>query len=312
MQVISNINIDLIEPAIPPRVYAKQYDEDSRWIYATITQNGAEYEIPSGAYAVFAAAKPDGTFAIYDSNDQNDVAVFISGSVVQVQLTAAVLNVPGDVLAQISLYSANAEKLTTFSFVIAVSKSVVDDNSISEDYINVLTGLIQQAVNAENAAAESAAAAQEAASSITVPIPVTAGGTGATTVLNALKNLGMLPNVFNAPPANFVARFQFIDDVPWWQDNMTTQEFMTAMPADYTLFTECSTHLLADKPANYFQAIFAKGHSEYYHHALAWQGGVITPRLYVYNGTPDGGAWSRLLTAADFVLDGTTLKITTT
>lgn len=318
MQVISYINVDLIEPSSPPRVYAKQYDEDGRWIYATITQNGAEYDIPSGAYAVFAAAKPDGTYAIYDSNEQNDVAVFISGSVVQVQLTSAVLNVAGTTLAQISLYSANAEKITTFTFVIEVSASVVDGDSVPEDYINVLTGLIQQAVAAQNAAADSAAAAQEAASSITTPIPITAGGTGGTAVIEALHNLGILAGGINRLPTSTVTQYRYVQDFAWYTGtSMTTAEFMSAMPTDTTVIAICSLNEnsakpIADCPSTYTMMMLVKGSNNNYRNGIAWNVNAATPKFWVYSSNGSGTAnWAKIMTSADFTLTNGVLHINT-
>lgn len=350
MQAISYINIDIIETTMPPRVYAKQYDEDGRWIYATVTENGAEYPIPDGAYAVFSAAKPDGTFAIYDSNAENDVAIFIDGSVVKVQLIAAALDVAGVTKAQISLYSANAEKITTFTFDIDVEKSVVDDNSVASDYVNVLTGLIQQAVNAENGAVAAKDAAEAAAGQMTnavrydvaqtltdaqkqtacdnigvtdavedalFPVSLINGGTGADTILGALEALKIMASGINVEPQSAITQFQYYNGFSWYTAGMSTAEFMAGMPNHSAVLCICSmssgARMFSDAPEDYMMMLLVKGSSNAYRNGIAWRANTSVPRVWVFSGNSVGESnWRRILTSADFVYSNGVLSITTT
>lgn len=175
MTIQTQITLDLVNRQAPLVVHAKQYDNNTRQIAALLTENGAAFDIPDGTTAIFQMAKPDGTYVFYDSDEAGDPAVVIDGSIVTVTLVAAALQVAGECQAQIDLYNAG-DKLTSFTFIIAVQPSTVPDDAISETYVNVLTELIGEAqaaaqqaeaaisTTAANAAAAAASASAAAAS----------------------------------------------------------------------------------------------------------------------------------------------------
>ena len=169
MIVLQRITLDLIDCAVPVVVNAKQYDENTRIIEAQLTAGGVPFQIGPNAVGVFQLRKPDGTFCVYDSDEENDPAVFVDGDTVQVKLVAAALSAAGDGYAQIDLYDGEG-KLTSFTFILRIQESTVPDGAISEDYINILTSLINRAESAaedafdySEAAAESAENAAQAA-----------------------------------------------------------------------------------------------------------------------------------------------------
>lgn len=155
MQVFSKINLDLLRPAAQVIVHAKQNDKAARFVQANLWEGGQPFT-PSDALAVFRAAKPDGAATFYDTNENGDPAIVIDGNVATIELVEQVLTVPGDVTAELNLYTADGEKLTSFTFTIRVQASVLNDVEISSsDYFNVLTSTLTQA----QAAAERAEAA---------------------------------------------------------------------------------------------------------------------------------------------------------
>jgi hypothetical protein len=58
--IVSHIDIDLYSQSGNPCIYAKQYDQNARWIEATIWDNGASYEVPADWGVTFNGTKPDG------------------------------------------------------------------------------------------------------------------------------------------------------------------------------------------------------------------------------------------------------------
>lgn len=184
MTIQTQITLDLVNRQAPLVVHAKQYDNNTRQIAALLTENGAAFDIPDGTTAIFQMAKPDGTYVFYDSDEAGDPAVVIDGSIVTVTLVAAALQVAGECQAQIDLYNAG-DKLTSFTFIIAVQPSTVPDDAISETYVNVLTELIGEAqaaaqqaeaaisTTAANAAAAAASASAAAASATEAAASVT-------------------------------------------------------------------------------------------------------------------------------------------
>ena len=159
MQVFSKINLDLLRPAAQVIVHAKQNDKAARFVQAYLWEGGQPFA-PVDVLAVFRAAKPDGTATFYDTNEEGDPAIVIDGNIATIELVEQVLTVPGDVVAELNLYTAGGEKLTSFTFTIRVQASVLNDAEIaSSDYYNVLTNTLTQA----QAAAERAEAEAERA-----------------------------------------------------------------------------------------------------------------------------------------------------
>jgi len=159
LQIYTKIDLDLLRPAVQVIVNAKQNDKASRFIQANLWEGGQPFA-PGSVLATFRVLKPDGTAAFYDTNENGDPAIVIDGNIATIELVEQVLTVPGDVAAELNLYTAGGEKLTSFTFVIRVQTSVLNDAEISSsDYFNVLTNTLTQA----QAAADRAEAAADRA-----------------------------------------------------------------------------------------------------------------------------------------------------
>ena len=170
MQVTKNITLDLLETGVKVIVKAKQNDRNTRYIAAHLYAGNVTYPVPSGTEIAFRYKKPDGTAGFYDALPDNSPAITVSGNTVTVELVEQVLTVAGRVHCEINMYNAASEKLTTFTFEIAVEESVLTDAEIvSSDYYNVLTAEIAKALQAVTDATEqaenAAQSAQEAADS---------------------------------------------------------------------------------------------------------------------------------------------------
>lgn len=168
MQVTKNITLDLLETGSPVIIKAKQNDRNTRYIAAHLYVDGLAYPVPSGTEIAFRYKKPDGTAGFYDALPDNSPAITVSGNTVTVELVEQVLTAAGCVHCEINMYNAASEKLTTFTFEIAVEESVLTDAEIiSIDYYNVLTAEIAKALQAATDATEqaenAAQSAQEAA-----------------------------------------------------------------------------------------------------------------------------------------------------
>lgn len=162
MTIKTPITLDLISRQAPVVVHAVQYDEVIRQIEATLTAGGVPLDL-TGMAAEFRMVKPDGTYVYYDSDEQDEPAVTISGSTVTVTLVAAALQAAGEGKAQIDLYDGSG-KASSFEFVIRIQASTVPDGAISETYVNALTALANRAETAATDAEAAQAAAEAAAS----------------------------------------------------------------------------------------------------------------------------------------------------
>ena len=157
MQIIREIQLDLKNPAITLPVHAKQNDQLTRYIKAYLYDGGVPFEPPPGTLAMFRAKKPDGTECFYDTNEKGEPAIVIEGNTVTVELAHQVLTRAGKVDAEINLYTAQEERLTSFSFVVQVERSALPDEEIlSSDYYNILAKQIAQTLDAAKDAEESA------------------------------------------------------------------------------------------------------------------------------------------------------------
>lgn len=142
MNVLGNIVLDMQRPGYAV-IYAVQFDKLSRQITAQLTDKGLPWTVPTGALMTIRYSKPDGTQGFYDTLEDGTKAYTVSGSTVTITLAQQALAAAGNVLMQLNFYTAAGAALSTFSFVVTVQPSVLNDAEIvSSDYYNVLTGLM--------------------------------------------------------------------------------------------------------------------------------------------------------------------------
>lgn len=167
MKVTSQITVDLLHPNVATLVYAKQADQQSRFISAALLEGSQPWTPPTGALTAVRYRKPDGTIGWYDTTENKAAAVTMNGNVATIQLAAQALTVSGDVYIELEFYTQSAEKLSSFALVLAVEASAVSDGEIeSSDYFNVLAETLAEIVkalpNIQNADKYAQAAAKSA------------------------------------------------------------------------------------------------------------------------------------------------------
>lgn len=168
MKVTSQITVDLLHPNVATLVYAKQADQQSRFISATLLEGSQPWTPPTGVLAAVRYRKPDGTIGWYDTTENKAAAVTMSGNVATIQLAAQALTVSGDVYIDLEFYTQSAEKLSSFAWVLAVEASAVSDGEIeSSDYFNVLAETLAEIVKAIPDIQKASEYAQAAAQSAT-------------------------------------------------------------------------------------------------------------------------------------------------
>lgn len=168
MKVTSQITVDLLHPNVATLVYAKQTDQQSRFISATLLEGSQPWTPPTGVLAAVRYRKPDGTIGWYDTTENKAAAVTMSGNVATIQLAAQALTVSGDVYIELEFYTQSAEKLSSFAWVLAVEASAVSDGEIeSSDYFNVLAETLAEIVKAIPDIQKASEYAQAAAKSAT-------------------------------------------------------------------------------------------------------------------------------------------------
>lgn len=187
-QIQQEINIDFSTPDVPPRVYAKQYDNNMRIIKANLYANGQPYTVQSGFEVNVRMAKPDGTY-VYNP------ALEISDTYVLIVLTQQMLAVAGECPAEIEVVQGG-NVLSTATFVICVARDTVPEDAIEStdefktiqeilDEVEAASKIVTDNLDAINAVSENIEAikdapqqAQAAANSAKLAESWAVGGTG--------------------------------------------------------------------------------------------------------------------------------------
>ena len=166
MESVSNVKINLQRPNSVPVIYAKQDDKCTRTIVATLYDGDVPWIPPNNVHALVRCAKPDRTYVVYDSIENSADAVTItSGSpTITIRLRQQALAAAGDVFVEVNFYlgtnNNKTEKLTTFSIIVRVEKSVVDDSIIeSSDEFDLLSQDIAAVLSVNTAANQADAVA---------------------------------------------------------------------------------------------------------------------------------------------------------
>lgn len=187
-QIQQEINIDFATPDVPPRVYAKQYDNNMRIIKANLYANGQPYTVQSGFEVNVRMAKPDGTY-VYNP------ALEISDTYVLIVLTQQMLAVAGECPAEIEVVQGG-NVLSTATFVICVAADPVPEHAIEStdefktiqeilDEVEAASKIVTDNLDAINTVSENIEAikdapqqAQAAANSAKLAESWAVGGTG--------------------------------------------------------------------------------------------------------------------------------------
>lgn len=177
MQMITAISIDLYGETKYYLVSAKQGDKASRYVQATLMNNGVEFVIPSDAAVYANIKKPDGRFCYNECVVENNKVL--------VELTNQALAAAGTAYCDIEIRrNTDTEILSSAAFTIEIEASMRNENAILscnemtsldnriQNYINQILATEQHVIATENAftvfhraaeAAESDRAAAETA-----------------------------------------------------------------------------------------------------------------------------------------------------
>ena len=131
MQIISKIYLDFGRSTLPITVFAKQYDQESRFVEIAPLNLGQPYELEDGVTARLQVTKADSTQVINDAT--------ITDGKIYAELTAQALAAEGVAVAEIALYK-NASLLTSQSFYIEVKSSAynLDKVKSSDEYKSLI------------------------------------------------------------------------------------------------------------------------------------------------------------------------------
>ena len=135
--ITTRISVDFALPNMGARVEAMQGDGATRTVAVTLRANGLRWEPPAGVDAALAYRQPDGHKGIYDKLADDSAAITVSGNVASVVLIPQMLTVPGDVQCQLIFTDSKLDRLTSFPFVLKVSRNETAGAAPVQDYIRL-------------------------------------------------------------------------------------------------------------------------------------------------------------------------------
>lgn len=208
MIVTRQITADVSQANVFPAITAKQGDTNSRFLHVTITSLGQKLEVPASSQVLINATRADGETGSF-------LGEVLTDGTVRVPLNSWILALDDSVNCDISIISADEEKLTTTTFVVSAQKSSNPSGEIVEDEdYDVLVELLnrvataveqtQQAANSANTAAGEANTAASSANSAAsnANIAAASANTAAESANNATTNANNATASANTATAN--------------------------------------------------------------------------------------------------------------
>lgn len=167
---MQNFNLDISQPRGPLVLYASQGDSLSRFFAVTVTDNGAAYEAPSGAIYTVRFGAPGMPAGWYDTITEvggaTRPAVVANENTFTVEIAEQAVGKPGKNKLVLIISDAVGYTLATWDFELQVAAVPGYDAPEATVYYNALTEQVAQALANAQAAAASAAQAQQYAESI--------------------------------------------------------------------------------------------------------------------------------------------------
>lgn len=152
MKLITDITLELTGETKRFEVQAKQGDKGTRFVRVSLTNNGAEFEIPSGVTVIANIQKPDRKYCFNECT--------MEGNKVLVPLTNQALAVAGTAECDIEIRDSGGKLiLSSQAFTIEIEKSMRDESAIESS--NEFTAL-EKLNAAEDARVKAEAARVEA------------------------------------------------------------------------------------------------------------------------------------------------------
>ena len=158
--IVQHISLELNKPVDKAKVFVKKNDTNSRRVQVTLTNNGGMIHLNNVVNAVVKGRKADGrTFYNYCS---------IIGDTIWFQITTQMINITGEVEAEIEVTWQDESLITTPKFYIIVTNTQYTGEESQNEYTalgQMLAETINERIAAQNAeeAAEDAQAAAESA-----------------------------------------------------------------------------------------------------------------------------------------------------
>lgn len=124
-QIIQKITVEVSKPNFFQAIVAKQYDSKSRFLEATLVQNGEKIDVSNTSTVTINAKRNDGAEKSFNGETNTD-------GTVTVPLTYWMLELDGTLECDISILDADLSKLTTTKFIVEVERAACQGGDVTD------------------------------------------------------------------------------------------------------------------------------------------------------------------------------------
>ena len=167
---MQKFSVDISSRGAPMVLYAAQGDTKSRFFSVAMFDSGVAYSLPSGASVTVRFGAPGMPAGWYDIIQEpgggSHPAVSVDGNVITAELAEQAVSVPGKNGVWLLVNAADGYQLASWGFDLVVEAVQGLDSPEAQEYYNVLTEQVAKTLANAQAAAASAAQAQQYAESI--------------------------------------------------------------------------------------------------------------------------------------------------
>ena len=151
-KIIKHITIDVASGNVVQPIVAKQGDVNSRFIKASLTNEGEDITVDPTSTVMINAVREDGEAKAFAGTVNDD-------GTVTVPITSWKLELDGEVECDISVIDSKQRKLSSTSFKILVEPALYGGDEVSEDEnYDILTNLIAECQEATSEVGDISAA----------------------------------------------------------------------------------------------------------------------------------------------------------
>ncbi len=181
-QITQKISVQVSKPNFFQAIVAKQYDNGSRFLQATLLNGSEKINIAPSSSVLINARRNDGEEASFGGTVNGD-------GTVTVPLTAWILELEGRVESDITVIDADERKLTSTKFIVEVERASCKGEDITEDenYDVLITALGEVAKTRAEAIEATEAANEAALAAVVASSAANAATANATTAINRMN-----------------------------------------------------------------------------------------------------------------------------
>ena len=251
---MQKFRVDISSRGAPMVLYAAQGDTKSRFFSVAMFDSGVAYSLPSGASVTVRFGAPGMPAGWYDIIQEpgggSHPAVSVDGNVITAELAEQAVSVPGVNGVWLLVNAADGYQLASWRFDLFVEAVHGMDAPEAQEYYNVLTEQVAKTLANAQAAAASAAQAQQYAESINpVQFATATQGAKADTAVQSVNGqrgttVTLTPATIGAADASDVLTLEEIQASTDLSGKIASASAFKKVPLSFTLNSDIYTNVI--------------------------------------------------------------------